>query len=48
MFSEKESLSCMPKMKGNGEVPWFEVNGISVGVQNIEVVILMNNVWHSL
>ena len=39
------------KLKGNGEVSWFRVNGIA-GVQEIEraregVTILMNNVWHS-
>ena len=39
-------------MKGNGEVSWCDVNGISAGVQEIErvkdsVVVLMNDVRHN-
>ena len=40
------------KLKGNGEVSWFGVNGIIAGIQEVErarggVAILLNDVWHS-
>ena len=54
MFSEKESLSCLTKvkLKGNGEVSWCGANGIVTGAQEIgkarrRVAILLNDVWHS-
>ena len=39
------------KLKGNGEVPWFGINGFIAGVQEMErtmerVAILLNDVWH--
>ena len=40
------------KLKGNGEVSWYGVNGIIAGVQEIEraregVAILLNDEWYS-
>ena len=40
------------KLKGNGEVSWCGINGITAGVQENERVrdgvdVLMNGVWHS-
>ena len=40
------------KLKGNKEVPWCGVNGITADVQEIEraregVAVLLNNMWHS-
>ena len=40
------------KLKRNGEVSWCGVNGIIVGVQEMEraregVAVLLNDVWHS-
>ena len=40
------------KLKGNGEVSWYEVNGIIAGVQGMEraregVAILLNDGWLS-
>ena len=40
------------KLKGNGKVSWYGVNGIITDVQEIErfregVAILLNDVWHS-
>ena len=45
-------LALTEKLKGKGEVSWFGVNGIIVGVQELEraregVAILLNDVWHS-
>ena len=39
------------KLKANGEVSWCGVNGIPVGVQEIEkasdgIIVLMNDEWH--
>ena len=39
-------------MKGKREVSWCEVNGIIVGVQEMErgregMAVLLNDVWHS-
>ena len=50
------SLSCdaltETKLEGKGKVSWCGVNGIIVGIQEIEraregVAILMNDEWHS-
>ena len=40
------------KFKANGEVSWYEVNGIIAGAQEMEIAregmaILFNDVWHS-
>ena len=40
------------KLKGNGEVSWYGVNGIIANVQEMEnakegVTVLLNNVWHN-
>ena len=40
------------KLKGNGGISWYGVNGIIAGVQEMErpregVAILLNDVWHS-
>ena len=40
------------KLKGNGEVSWCGVNGITAGVQEMEraregVAVVLNDVWHS-
>ena len=48
-----ELLALMEtKLKQNGEVSWYGVKSIIVGVQEMErarkgVGILFNNVWHS-
>ena len=40
------------KLKGNEELPWCGVNGITAGVQEMEramkcMALLLNDVWHS-
>ena len=57
MFSGKENSSCLlckeMKLKWNGGVSWWGVNGIIAGAQVMErarkvVAIMLNDVWHSV
>ena len=41
------------KLKGNGEVSWYGINGIIAGVREMEraregVAVLLNKVWRSV